>query len=123
MPQVPVLVLGWPCDCWRNHRWHSFERYSTSKRKRLRRRAFEEVYETRKSEATGSRGPRGRKWGYHIISRYIYHTLQPYCQPTLTFDTRCPSNLSSLIPIAGLENPPNPSSPRSRRAHVSVATP
>ena len=49
-----------------------------------------------------------------------YNTRR-YCQPT--FDTRRASNLSPLIPIAGSENPPNASSPRARRAHVSVATP
>lgn len=113
-------MLGWSSDCRRkHHRWHSFEIYSISKRKRLRLRAFEEVHER-------VRRARRRDEGCVLngdIITVLYTNYRPYCQPTFTFDTRCPSILSSLIPIAGSENPPNASSPRSRRAHVSVATP
>jgi hypothetical protein len=76
----------------------------------------------RKSKASEPRPEEGWVLNGLIISHCIYHTLS-YCQPTLTFDTSRPSKLSSLIPTAGSENPPNPSSPRSRRTHVSVATP
>jgi hypothetical protein len=119
MLQLPVLALGWPCDCqqqWRNHRWHNSEIYLISKRKKWQPQAFQGMYERAKRE--GSREEGCPKWGYHIKP---YSTVPCY-QPAFTCDTPRSSNRSSLISIAGSENPPNPSSPCSRGAG-SVATP
>jgi hypothetical protein len=112
-----VLALGWPCDCQqqlRNHRWHSSERYLISKRKKWRQQAYQ-----------GCRVERGAEkrddLSRDIITCPPQVTLQCY-QPAFTCDAPRSSNRSSLIPIAGSENPPNPSSPCSRGAG-SVATP